>query len=77
MERKFEFDLTRLDLANAYTLAGRRCREAFSEEYQYFHARYGALVRDFAYDNQPYAFDYTCFVERNGGPWQVGHKMAS
>lgn len=75
--RKFEFDLTRLDLANAYTLAGRRCREAFSEEYQYFHARYGALVRDFAYDNQPYAFDYACFVERNGGPWRVGHKMAS
>jgi hypothetical protein len=75
--RKFEFDLTRLALPDAYTLAGRRCREAFITEYQYFRARYGALVDGFAYDNQPYAFDYACFVERNGGPWQVGHKIAS
>ena len=75
--RKFEFDLTRLALPDAFTLAGRRCREAFIAEYQYFQACYSALVDGFAYDNQPYAFNYACFVERNGGPWQVGRKMAS
>ena len=75
--RKFEFDLTRLAVPEAYTLAGRRCRDAFIAEHQYFHARYGVLVEGFAYDNQPYAFDYACFVERNGGPWPLGDKMAS
>ena len=75
--RKFEFDLSRLALPDAYTPAGRCCREAFVAEYQYFRARYGAFVDRFAYDNQPYAFDYGCFVERNGGPWRLRHKMAS
>ena len=75
--RKFEFDLTRLALPDAYTLAGRRCREAFTAEYQYLRARYGALVDGFAYDNQPYTFDYARFVERNGGSWQVVREMAS
>ena len=77
--RKFEFDLRRLALPNAYTLAGRRCHEAFAAEYQHFRARYGALVNGFTYDNQPYAFDYAGFVECNGGPWHVvselGHKQ--
>jgi len=77
--RKFAFDLGRLALPDAYTLAGRRCHEAFAAEYQYFRVRYGALVDGFAYDNQPYAFDYACFVERNGGPWPVSRcvEMAS
>jgi hypothetical protein len=34
-------------------------------------------VDGFAYDNQPYAFDYACFVERNGGPWPVLRRAAS
>ena len=65
--RKFAYDLRLLSLPNVYTLAGHRCHEAFDLEYQYFRARYGAMVDGFAYDNQPYAFDYACFVERNGG----------
>ena len=75
--RKFNFDLTRLDLPEAYTLAGHRCREAFTAEYEFYQARYGALVEHFAYDNQPYAFDYACFVERNGSPLPVTRMMAS
>ena len=75
--QKFEYDLRILTLPSAYTLAGRRCHEAFDSEYQHFRARYGALVDGFAYDNQPYAFDYACFVERNGGPWPVLRRVAS
>jgi hypothetical protein len=74
--KKFEFDLNRLELPAAYTPAGLRCRAAFIAEYQYFRARFRALVDGFAYDNQPYAFDYACFVERNGGPWPVWSKRA-
>jgi hypothetical protein len=73
--QKFEMDLRCLDLPEAYTLAGRRCREAFAADYQYFRMRYGPLVNEFAYNNQPFDFDYACFVERNGGPWQLA--MAS
>jgi hypothetical protein len=75
--RKFEYDLQLLSLPNVYTLAGRRCHEAFDLEFQYLRARYGAMVEEYAYDNQPYAFNYTCFVERNGGPWPVQRRIAS
>jgi hypothetical protein len=75
--RKFDFDLTRLTLPNVYTLAGQRCREAFIAEYRHYKASYGPLVDGFAYDNQPYAFDYACFVERNGGPWPIGNSEAA
>ena len=75
--RKFDYDLRILTLPSAYTLAGRRCHEAFDLEYQHFRARYGALVDGFGYDNQPYAFDYACFVARNGGPWPVLRRVAS
>jgi hypothetical protein len=74
---KFAYDLRILSLPSVYTLAGRRCHEAFDLEYQHFQGRYGALVDGFAYDNQPYAFDYACFVERNGGPWPVLRRAAS
>jgi hypothetical protein len=74
---KFAMDLHRLDLPHAFTLAGRRCYDAFRRDYQSLRARYGALVDCFAYDNQPYTFDYGRFVERNGGPWRFANVLAS
>jgi hypothetical protein len=68
---KFSYDLGILSIPKLYTSAGLRCYEAFRTEYQRFTVRYGTLVDTFLYDNQPYAFDYPCFVQRNGGPWPV------
>jgi hypothetical protein len=74
--RKFAYDLEHLDLPAVYTAAGRRCYDAFAAEYDSSLAQHGDLLADFTYDNQPYAFDYACFVERNGGPWPIARELA-
>lgn len=74
--QKFEWDLALLDQPSNYTLAGRRCFEAFAAELALYKARYGARVR-FDYRDQPYVFDYRIFVLSNGGPWPAACEMAS
>lgn len=74
--QKFESDLARLRLPDAYTLAGRRCYAAFEADFASLRARYGVRVGGFAYDNQSYVFDYQRFVTRNGGPWPALHDKA-
>lgn len=74
---KFEADLARLALPDAYTPAGHRCREAFAAEHAYFRLRYGALVHGFAFDNQPYTFSYARFLDRNGDAYCPALGLAS
>ncbi len=74
---KFGYDLQLLNLSYLYTAAGRRCYEAFAEEFAELQRLYGHEIAALDLGGQAYVFDYRHFLARNQGPWPAMCELTS